>query len=515
MTPEDLSEALGSVAHQFDNIIIRTGYTPTSNLWIPDILVVDPDESDLPWYTDTTYEDRLAAGPGRESGSLLLSTGRVEDEGLGNTAFGGPDSDLLDLTLFSVDIQDPPQNAKSLVFTTRFITSEYDGTGTERNDYAVMGVRDWGDAHSVQFDTLADVYSSSSSHGPEVTHAVPVADIGGAVSTRSLIFGVFDADDGAGDSGLLISDVHFTSEEMNPPGSPTDFLEPPINVNLSSGTYSYNRELLYVPGAGLPLAFTLHYSSSQTRSGCFGRKWRHGYDWYITEQGAEMIVNRGDGGRDYFRSNNGDYEADYGATTKLQQFGEEFIYTTKDQTRYKLDGEKRLSRITDRNDNAVSFHYDGEGRLIRIDDTREKSAEFTYEGNRCIRISYPGLTSIEFEYDERYDSEYGDLSTITELCGNTISFTYDEHGNLLTGIRNHAVQFVDNRYWPFRELLHTQTDARGQETRYGYCTDTLWTTSPLGHTSYRVFDEHDRLIVEGDALGNERHLEYDTNNNIV
>ncbi len=515
VTPEDLAEALGSVAYEFENILIRTGYTSNPNVWILDVVDADPDESALGWFTDTTFEDRLAAAPGHDSGSLLLSTGRAEDEGLGDTAFGGPDSDLMDLTVFSVSIQSPPSGTRYLVFTYQFVTSEYDGTLTSRNDHAVLVVRDWGDAHSVQIDTLADVHSASSSHGPRVTYAVPVGDIGGAVSSRTVILGIFDADDGAGDSGLLISDVRFTSEEMNPPGSPADFVNPPGYETLSSGVYTYNRELLHVPGAGLPLSFTLHYSSAQPRSGCFGRRWRHGYDWFITEQGAQMIVNRGDGGRDYFRRNNGGYDAQYGSTTQLQRFGEEFIYTTKEQVRYRFDSQKRLARITDRNDNFVSLLYDGDGRLTRIDDTRGNSADFEYEGDRCVSITYPGLSPIRFDYDERYDSEHGDLKEITELCGNTLSFTYDEHGNLLSGTRNQSLRIIENRYWPFRELLRSQVDTRGGQSDFGYGTDSMWVRSPLGYIRYMVFDDYDRPVIEIDPLGNQTRHEYDANNNII
>jgi len=281
-------------------------------------------------------------------------------------------------------------------------------------------------------------------------------------------------------------------------------------VNLATGAYTYSRELLSVPGAGLPFSFSIYYNSASILTSPEGYKWSHSYHWYVESLGEGTVaVRRGDNSSDYFTKEGTAYQPKYSGTTSTlsEDTTGGFTYTTREKTVYSFDAEGRLTEVRDSNANSVVLEY-SEGLLASIHDTRGNTATLTYgpEGN-LSSVNYPGLQPVSFSYDED-----GNLKTITMADNNTITFDYDDSGQMLSGTRGDGVAFVRNEYdeegrvvrqWDAKGALSTITyeDVEGQVK--------VLVTNREGEPETRTYDILRRLVEWVDAKGSVRSYTYD------
>ena len=92
-------------------------------------------------------------------------------------------------------------------------------------------------------------------------------------------FRIEDRGDGSSDSAVKLMDLRFSDEATT--GNQAAYS--PEDVKLPPGTYRYAKQLLYVPGKGIPLDLTIHYNSRNARTRYFGRKWTLSYEWYMRD----------------------------------------------------------------------------------------------------------------------------------------------------------------------------------------------------------------------------------------
>ncbi len=528
-----------------------------------DALGFDPDnESQVTEYELTAWSDNaggdifispdLAADNNTLHGSIILTTGPVGDAGLGTdndtSDFAGDNSS--DVVCFSITLA-APEDAKSLVFTSQFITSEYSETQARKNDNATLTFN--GQSGQTQTIILGEAAASSGRTSPSKTWGLSVS----AGQEIRLVFTVRDASDGFYDSALRVLQMYFSQQEVE--GDYTD--DPaPRDTKLPTGSYSFSRELINVPGIKLPFNFSIYYNSRREDTGSpMGRRWSHSYDWFVQSLANDTVlkVKRGDGGADYFNVSNpgsshptftprfpgtySDLDSEWGSVLLGENIFAHyyyFIYTTPEQLRYMFRiagpivpwfysfplrdsfdrGNLILVQVSDPHGNALRFHYNESVRSPRVEsvtDTRGNTAAFTYDADgRLAQVSY---NNAELVSTFTHNSS-GDLTSFTDAAGSTTTFTYDDEGRLLTGMDGNGIVFVDNIY-AGEMLVEQRGEARppdeGPLTSYLYIGDTHFQIDPLGNVYENTYNIDDLLIRQLDPLGAEFRFAYDENNEIA
>ena len=250
-------------------------------------------------------------------------------------------------------------------------------------------------------------------------------------------------------------------------------------THLSSGEVIASAEDLTVPGVSLDFVWVRTYRSLTGRPTPMGTRWDHSYNVFVEQDAAGVAVNDGTGRRDvYFPGTNGIY-------TRNEFFNEGslnngvFTLTFPDTGKWlfhAFDGSAqagKISRIEDRNGNALRFEYDDTGRLVHVIDTLDRTITIGYAGEfitsltdftgRVVRYQYHGARSLT--------GGPGDLATATSPpvtgtpngndfpLGKTTTYTYstgyldDRENHLLLSVIDATGQTISTHVYQ-----HNQTD---------------------------------------------------------
>ncbi|WP_166445814.1 DNRLRE domain-containing protein [Enterocloster lavalensis] len=169
------------------------------------------------------------------------------------------------------------------------------------------------------------------------------------------------------------------------------------------------------------------------------------------------------------------------------------------------DGEGRVTEQTDANGNTCTIEYgDGENTFT---DNRGNDTVYVYDDQyRITQIQYADGTVEISEYTA--DNE---LASKTDANSVTVSFRYDEWGNVLSEIRQDgsSASFTYNEL----NLPLTVTDYEGNVTTYTYdeVGNLLTMTNGEGDTTSYAYDELNRLIAITDACKGVTSFVYEGN----
>ena len=182
--------------------------------------------------------------------------------------------------------------------------------------------------------------------------------------------------------------------------------------------------------------------------------------------------------------------------------GSGYLLTLKDLTQYHFDSEGRLTRITDRNGNAINYFYDGD-RLVRIENSAGRWATLEYNGEGYVSDIYaPESIHLQYGYVD------GQLTSFTDGRDETWQYVY-EGGRmtaLITPEGHPALRLT------YDDLGRTIEQIEGATERYTltYSDDNRTTTITdiYGNQVVHVYDEKQRLIESRNAAGSE-YFRYD------
>jgi len=441
--------------------------------------------------------DVLSAAPGALAGSVLLSTGFEDEDGLGDRDVG--EDDAPDSTALRLNLAVPQDGeTKSLVYSTRFVTSEK-GAASPGADRATA-------ASGATSVSAGSVSSSVTGHDPPVTRAI---DVAGLLEVEVVFSVTDDADLGARDSGLLVYGVYFSEFEASLLNDPR-----PADAKLQTGTYAWSKSLISAVGPMLPFGFMVHYSSAPRRtSGVMGPNWGHNYDWAVIEvEDGDRLVRRGDGRIETFEPDPADptrYLPDHGQIFNrlLANPDGTYEYRTTEQFRYSFDADGRLVAIADAGGNQATLTH-ADGHLASVTDTRGQTGTFTFDaGGKLTGVAYAFLSvSLAYTGD--------DLTEIIGPDGNSTNFTYDGGHHLLTGTNALGIVFVTNTYDDLHRVTQ-QVDANLATSTTVYETSTTTHLDPLGNQRITTFDPLDRQVAIEDDTGAVRSYGYDEDDNVV
>lgn len=176
------------------------------------------------------------------------------------------------------------------------------------------------------------------------------------------------------------------------------------------------------------------------------------------------------------------YDANSNLTTTVGPEGFDIAYT--------YNAQNRPITFKDSEGRVTNFAYDGAGNLTQITNADGKPMTMTYNGNgQPVQIvDYNGNT-IGMTYNA-----FGDLESLTNGEGETVTFAYDGLGRMtsMTTDEDHTFTFT---YDVASELMTS-------------------TSGPLGYTLSYTYDDNGNLLTEKDARGNTTAYTYDTSENL-
>ena len=310
----------------------------------------------------------------------------------------------------------------------------------------------------------------------------------------------------------------------------------PDPINIATGEMFVFAEDFFANGRGPALKLSRTYRSQTPFSGLFGYGWRSAYDVNLTEDtnGSVIIFDKDGVGRYFTPDTSGGYTASAGNhDTLVKNADGTFTVTDKHGlvTTYNQDG--RMSTITDRNGNTLTFAYDpgaAEGSYIR--DAGGRRIMLTLDSNGRIQSAQdPAGRLVQYGYDAN-----GNLTTITDPSGHITHYVYDANHNIteMANVNGHKTYFAyDNEdravmNWQDGDVNKvalsfdsdtqtTVTDALGHSTVYEFNEYGLVTlmTDPLGNTTTTAWDENLNRTSTTDSRGNTTVFEYDNKGNLT
>jgi RHS repeat-associated protein len=303
------------------------------------------------------------------------------------------------------------------------------------------------------------------------------------------------------------------------------------DTNVVSGNlyYQVTDFTQYTPG-NLSLDMVRTYNSQATYNTALGYGWDFSFNICLLKeydpsyQGSNppeigMILKEGDGTLYRFtKTAQNTYISPTGNYMELSCVNGIYKITTKGKTIYTFNNNLMVSRIVDRNGNALTFSYDTEtGYLEEVSDMVGNGVGFTYDsdqmtfaGNGAITAKYEynnvPITQAKLENisiwghgngglqrDTYTYNQPGTLCTISDAAGNATTMEYT-NGKVskLTNPLGEAQTYLYNVNIA-DDTNNTITTFRNASTTYHYNTEgvVIKTTNPLGnYTEYQYDDNY-------------------------
>jgi RHS repeat-associated protein len=291
-------------------------------------------------------------------------------------------------------------------------------------------------------------------------------------------------------------------------------------IDLATGSMLITHNLLTVQGV-LPLSFSINYHSLLSNEGILGKAWGHEqFDAYLQElPNGDIKVHWTTNHYNMFTKNaEGTYTTSHD-TTRFDTLVKDdangsFTLTRKNQLIYEFDAVGQLVALRNRQGQSLTFTRDEEGRITQV--TEPVSGVFlryVYNTEGLLKtVSDPLDREVHFEYDSKRN-----LTKITDAAGQTVTYTYDKHGQVLTGTDSEGVQFFSNTYdGEYRVIAQKDAVTANQQDRLSFDDSqpnrTITTfTNRNGESQVYTYDENYYLLSFEDELGNITHYTYDAN----
>ena len=312
-----------------------------------------------------------------------------------------------------------------------------------------------------------------------------------------------------------------------------------ISINSYSGNLFYERQDLFLPGRGLDVAIRFTYNSERREKDWgFGRGWTHTYNMTYAMDTSGIWIERQDGRRDLFILEDTEFQAPIGVFDRLEEYESgKFRLSRKNGTTYFFEDaeHKKLTKIADRNDNAITFAYtdslltlltDASGRTISFswtdgkltdivtntDPQRTVHYEYDEDGNP-IEVINPLGGSIEYQYDNE-----SKLTTVIDENGNPVNIAYNEITAVIKLITCISTKNLVYDYTNRKTHVIERVSGISRITSYEYGEDGRLQSQKGNCCGFHVsfeYDEFNNVTKRIDANGNAELYVYDQNGNVL
>jgi RHS repeat-associated protein len=173
-----------------------------------------------------------------------------------------------------------------------------------------------------------------------------------------------------------------------------------------------------------------------------------------------------------------------------------------------------LIERTDPRGNTTSYRYDGDLNQTAVTDPRGNQSgadpanyttTYTYD-ERGNRTSETAPAPLSYTKTWTYDAQNNVIGE-TDGRGNSTSYTYDDHGNLIIKLQHLGAQNVVTAYdrEPTTGLVRAQSDPNHHITKFTYdaAGNRTSMTSPLGEVTTYAYDGSGRMTSQVDPRGSQ------------
>ncbi len=270
-------------------------------------------------------------------------------------------------------------------------------------------------------------------------------------------------------------------------------------VDVATGRMFHAMTDLTVQGP-LPIVFTRRYDNQSSYNGPLGYGWQHSYSIRLEAPTAgQKVFVDATGRRVYFAKNAaGGWDENRIEHLVLTAPGTPaWRVTDKYQTKYEFDSGGKLTKIADRNGNALTFAYSGStlttitdlfgrsvtlnhsGGLLQTVVAGARTVTYTYSGGNLTRVDFPDSSDVTYEYADPNDAH--NLTAARDALHHVIeSHTY---------LANDRVQ-------------HTESDGGNYAYDLSFDSTTQTTvTNSLGHDTVYTYDSFNGLVTSSTGPG--------------
>ena len=213
-------------------------------------------------------------------------------------------------------------------------------------------------------------------------------------------------------------------------------------VNMATGCYIYDKSFLKTEGV-VPLAFELHYSSTNPNDYALSKGWGHNQDIRLEETEEQINLKlRAERTETYLKKGNEIVNADGFSGRRLERAegeGAAYIYTDEDGIKYFFDATGQC--IETINSEGFSIHYGYEDeKLSSVDTDFGTGYSLRYNEKRLIEVSDLAGRRIKFSYEE------DKLLSVIDECGEEYKYEYDDFGRMHRVINARGTVNLVNTY---------------------------------------------------------------------
>ena len=237
-------------------------------------------------------------------------------------------------------------------------------------------------------------------------------------------------------------------------------------VDIDRGEFFLTRQDFHLPGRSLSVDLTFTYRSKSVYNSVYGYGWDMTYNHRLRKVvGGNIVLLTGNNRKDEFAFSAGTYTPPPGVYATLIQNGDgTYTLTSRGGQKETFDPNGNLTRLEDKNGNAVTFNYDPAG-LLPI---QGKSDYFVNQTTGVIAREYR-LTQIADTVGRVVTFAYntdGRLESVT-YSGKTTTYAYDPSGNgdLISVLTPPTAEFpsgLTTQYAYLNHNLTSATDPKGQ-----------------------------------------------------
>jgi RHS repeat-associated protein len=310
------------------------------------------------------------------------------------------------------------------------------------------------------------------------------------------------------------------------------------SVNVANGNLNHSQVLFSLSNSRFIRDFSLFYNSLDGGGIPLGTGWTHVFNIRIKpNKDGSYTLFEGDGTKVVLYNKGDRYTPEKSNYPALTVNGDGTSSLEKKASIfYQFDGNGRITRILDRNSNAILFTYDFQNNLVLITDPSGRNVSLAYnEDNRIQTVIDPMGNSHSFSYSGQHLSE-----VVSNILGKGVQkwvYTYDENGFMLS--KTDPLGYVTAYAYDADHRLSRATDPEGRSRIISYDPSNstslltkkdggIWTyrydprmgvltarIDPAGGTEAYTYDENRNMVTATDENGHVTRYEHDANANVT
>ena len=288
-------------------------------------------------------------------------------------------------------------------------------------------------------------------------------------------------------------------------------------VDAYSGAHVLTNTVMTLFG-GQSLSLVLHYNSTRLVSGSLAPGWYHNYEKHLEDDNGDILVY----------SN----PSAYARYTSCDACYTEYTCASPDKNGYVLTVNHSAQYPYVLNCNsAQTEYYDAQGYLAVIENHQDFRTLITHT-DTCDTITDEvsgkklyldkdangKIVSIRDDAQRQATLSYtgAHLTAICDVNGNSLTYTYDDLGRVLTGKDSKNVVYFTNTYDDYGRVIRQKDAIAGSaETVFEYNGNERITTNRNGDKSTRIYNNEGLLLRYVDENGNVKTYEYDEHHNVI